>query len=108
MTNYGYCLPDPDIPNRFSIWFTRGILEQDPDNNNENIPTNEWNETFGESFNNRTMTERAKLFAAKMMLGIKAPTQMEDDGSMEYNLYKPIRGYCDVMFMDDKLRIIKG
>lgn len=113
MTNYGYLLPDPHIPNRFSIWFTRGILEQDPDdntddNNNNNIPTDEWKETFSNSMNSRSMTERAKLFAAKLMLGIKAPGKMEEDGSMEYNLYKPIRGYCDVIYMDDKLRIIKG
>ena len=38
MTNYGCLTPDLDIQNIFSIWFARGTLEQDPDDNDNNIP----------------------------------------------------------------------
>eukprot|EP00957_Ditylum_brightwellii_P079641 6056087-Ditylum_brightwellii.AAC.1 len=45
LTTFGYNLPDPDVPNRFSIWFTGGTIEvNDPVNDGE-----EWKHIFGGS-----------------------------------------------------------
>jgi len=105
LTNYGYMLPDPHIPNRFSIWFSRGILEPDPQDDNTDSEE-EWKATFGDM--RRSWGERAKLLAARVLLGIRVPEKMEEDGTMEYSFMRPIRAHCDVLYMDDTLRIIKG
>jgi len=122
LTNYGYMYPDPSIPNRYSVWFTRGVLEPDvyrhQKNNNNNdegkmnldeqaeIIENEWKNIFSDM--NRTLSEKAKCLAARLFLGVCTPEVMEDDGSMEYIFMKPLRAHCDVLYLDENLRIIKG
>lgn len=123
LTNYGYMYPDPNTPNRYSVWFTRGILEPDlyhhhKNNNNDGdegktnlddqakIIENEWKNIFNDM--NRTLSEKAKCLAARLFLGVCTPEVMEDDGSMEYIFMKPLRAHCDVLYLDENLRIIKG
>eukprot|EP00957_Ditylum_brightwellii_P167733 12769225-Ditylum_brightwellii.AAC.1 len=45
MTNYGYTLPDPRIPNRLSVWFTGGTIEV----NDEEYDIEEWRRIFASS-----------------------------------------------------------
>mmetsp|Transcript_16678 Transcript_16678/g.25885 ORF Transcript_16678/g.25885 Transcript_16678/m.25885 type:complete len:662 (-) Transcript_16678:98-2083(-) len=109
MTTYGYYLPDPDTPNRLSIWFTGGSLEV----NDEVHDLQEWKSIFRpDELPKRDVSEYAKLLAAKILLGARVPDQMEEDGTMSYILKRPIGGhgsaYCDVLFMDDTLRIMQG
>lgn len=109
MTNYGYLLPDPEVPNRLSIWFTGGTLEV----NDEENDLDEWKRIFDDStVPKRDMREFARLLAAKVLLGANASDVVEADGSMSYTLTRPIGGhgsaFCDVLYLDDSLRIVRG
>ena len=96
LTNYGYMFPDPNIPDRYSVWFTRGILEPDLEHYKDETAQmlQEWKDIFNDM--DRSISTKAKLFAARLFLGICSPEVMEEDGSMEYIFMKPIRAYCDV------------
>jgi hypothetical protein len=109
MTNYGYMLPDPEVPNRLSIWFTGGTLEV----NDEENDLEEWKKIFDDStVPRRDMREFACLLAAKVLLGANTSDTLEEDGSMSYTLKRPIGGhgsaFCDVLYLDDSLRIMRG
>ena len=109
LTNHGYAVPDPDVPNRLSIWFSGGDLEvQDEDKD-----LDEWRKVFDATCApDRDIREYAQLLAAKLLLGALSPEGMEDDGTMSFVLKRPIGGhgsvYCDIVFMDETLRIMRG
>ena len=109
LTNQGYAVPDPRVPNRLSIWFCGGTLEvQD-----EPQDLNEWKRIFDTSFApQRNLCEYANVLAAKLLLGALVPDEMEADGKMSFVLKRPIGGhgsaYCDIVYMDDDLRIMRG
>jgi len=88
MTNYGYVLPDPNTPNRLTVFFTGGLLEP-----NDETDVEEWKRVFGEDAPKRHLTERARLLAAKLLLGANTSDTMEEDGSMSYFLKRPIGGH---------------
>jgi len=73
----------------------------------------EWEDLFAPEENwKRSFSDQAKALAVKLLLGATLPEGMEDDGTMEFSLSRPIGGhgssYVDVLYMDDNLRIIKG
>jgi hypothetical protein len=107
MTNYGYVLPDPNTPNRFTVFFTGGLLEP-----NDETDVKEWKSIFGVDAPKRHLSERARLLAAKILLGASVSDTMEDDGGMSYFLKRPIGGhgstYMDVLYLDETLRIMKA
>jgi len=88
MTTYSYMLPDPDIPNRMTVFFTGGLLEPDDDADRER-----WKRVFGVGVQKRLLDDRARALAAKVLLGASVPDKMEEDGSMSYYLKKPIGGH---------------
>ncbi|KAG7353823.1 hypothetical protein IV203_003178 [Nitzschia inconspicua] len=108
LTTQGYSIPDPIKPERLSIWFSGGTLEvQDEDD------LEEWKQIFDvTSAPDRVPKEYASILAAKVLLGAHLPENLEEDGTMSFSLNRPIGGhgsvYCDVIFMDDQLRIMKG
>jgi hypothetical protein len=74
---------------------------------------NEWKQIFDlSSAPDRFPKEYANILAAKVLLGAHLPESLEEDGTMSFSLKRPIGGhgsvYCDVVFMDDQLRIMKG
>ena len=97
MTNYGYVLPDPNTPNRFTVFFTGGLLEP-----NGETDVTEWKNIFGEAAPKRLLSERARLLAAKVFLGASVSDAMEEDGSMSYFLKRPIGGHGST-YMDVSL-----
>jgi hypothetical protein len=109
LTNHGYCIPDPDVPNRLSVWFTGGCLEvQD-----ETEDLAEWKHLFDEKeVPRRGIGEVARVLAAKVLLGASMSSEMSDDGSLSYSLKRPIGGhsqvFCDVLYADDTMRILRG
>jgi hypothetical protein len=109
LTTQGYSIPDPNVPNRLSIWFSGGTLEvQD-----EGKDANEWKYIFDvDSAPDRDLREYANILAAKVLLGALIPEKMEPDGTMSFCLNRPIGGhgsvYVDVLFMDETLRIMRG
>ena len=109
MTNLGFMLPDPKNPNRLSIWFTMGQLEV----NDEESDLKEWQRIFdNHGAPKRALRERAHMLAAKLFLGADVPDQMEEDGTMRYELKRPIGGhglaFTDVLYLDEDLRILRG
>ena len=125
MTTYGYILPDPSTSNRLSVWFTGGTVEVDDEGD-----ADEWKRIFGGNSAaaaaaaaanagpmapprpGPSLSERAKMLAAKLLLGASVPHGMEEDGSMSFNLKRPVGGhgstYVDTIYLDDTLRIMQG
>jgi hypothetical protein len=73
----------------------------------------EWEDIFAPDDTwRRSWSEQTKAFAAWVLLGAEVPDHMEDDGSMNYTLKRPIGGhnitYIDVLYLDETLRITRG
>ena len=100
LTNYGYIAPDPIKPNRYSIWFTHGILSEDSSH-----PSQEWIDTF-ENQPQRSLKEKARILAAQILLGASVGGLV--DGKMEYKFKRPIGGWNDMLFGDESLIIMRG
>lgn len=109
LTTQGYSIPDPEKVGRLSIWFSGGTLEvQD-----EVEDLDEWKRVFDTgSAPDRAPKEFANILAARVLLGAHLSEKMEVDGTMSFSFKRPIGGhgsvYCDVLYMDDTLRIMKG
>lgn len=107
--NEGFCVPDPDVPNRISIWFIGGTLQvEDVDHD-----LDEWRQIFDQSMAPRRDTkELARILAARLLLGAQVPDKVNVDGSMSYHLNRPIGGhgsaFVDVLYCDESLRILRG
>ena len=109
LTNHGYCIPDPKVPNRLSVWFSGGSLEiQDQADDLE-----EWKRLFDENeAPRRDLREYARVLAARILLGAHIPDGMAEDGTLTYSLKRPIGGhgsvFIDVLYSDNTLRIVRG
>jgi hypothetical protein len=111
LTTAGYCLKDPTVPNRLSIWFTGGSLKVQDDGDAESL--SDWKQLFNQDkAPSRTMTEFARLLAARILVGADQSDEMSEDGTIRYTLRRPIGGhgrvFCDVVYADESLRILKG
>jgi hypothetical protein len=109
ITTYGYSLPDPETPNRHSVWFTGGRIE--PNNDMSDILP--WKNLFTLHPPIHSFGEKAKLLAVKLLMGATIPEEVDpEDGSMNYVFTRPLGGhgmaYVDVLYMDESLRIVKG
>lgn len=109
MTTYGYSLPDPDTPNRHSIWFTGGRIE--PNNDSSDIRL--WKNFFTLHPPMHSFGEKAKLLAVKLLMGATIPEEIDpEDGSMNYVFTRPLGGhgmvFVDVLYLDDSLRVVRG
>jgi len=112
----GYFLPDPDVPNRLSVWFTGGKLSFAPPSPSEAADPSfgtlkDWIDLFG-SEHKRSWGEALSVMGAKLFLGAELPDGMEPDGSMAFTLHRPFgghgKGYVDVLYIDNELLITKG
>jgi hypothetical protein len=108
MTTYGYSLPDPDTPNRHSIWITGGRIE--PNDHPQDISA--WKKLFNLHPPKHTFGQKAKLLAVKLLMGATVPEEVADDGSMEYTFTRPLGGhgiaYVDVIYLDESMRVVRG
>lgn len=124
MSVKGYVLPDRDTPNRLSVWFTGGQLapaklpsndEHDTTNINDSALNKaqsnsqkagaasdgyggfeDWSAMFAKGKWRKTMGQRARAMAAKLLLGAELPNKMDEDGQMNYVLRRPIGGHGKV------------
>jgi hypothetical protein len=108
---HGYFLPDPDTPNRLTVWFTGGKLSPAPappedvmrigtkDDTTTFGGFEEWVALFGAE-HKRTWGESLSIMGAKLFLGAELPPGMGPDGTMSYTLHRPYgghgKGYVDV------------
>jgi hypothetical protein len=142
MSVKGYVLPDPETPNRLTVWFTGGKLsparlahgqdgaetddEDQAELESETKPSKEphmeedenyggfeeWSSMFAKGKWRKTLGERARAMAAKLLLGADVPNKMEEEGHMEYTLHRPVGGhgkvYVDVLYLDEDILIMQG
>jgi len=144
MSVKGYVLPDPEIPNRLTVWFTGGKLsparlasgdgaetdDEDQAEYNQSVAASakrgkvasgsddnygyfdDWKALFAKGKWRKTLGERARAMAAKLLLGADVPNKMEEDGHMEYFLHRPVGGhgkvYVDVLYLDEDILIMRG
>lgn len=127
MTNHGYMVDDPKMPNRSSIWFSGGSIEVQDEVADAEI----WKQIFDETLvPRRDNKATANMLAAKLLLGAQTTTssssgtsvssESNNEGSsveesvpaMNYFFKRPIGGhgevYCDVLYVDDTMRITQG
>jgi hypothetical protein len=109
MTTYGYVLPDPQVPNRLSIWFTGGQICP----NNDQYDEREWKRLFGDHHHpGRTLAEKTRVLAANLLMGAQVPQEMQENGTLSYTFTRPLGGhgvaYVDVLYLDNSLRIVRG
>ena len=101
----GYMLkdPDPNNPDRLSVWFTGGklfpVAPPEPDKNSPIESQNshyggfdEWKRIFGEATSS-SWSESFKNMGAKLFLGAELSSGMGADGSMAYTLHRPYGGH---------------
>ena len=130
MSVKGYVLPDPNTPNRLTVWFTGGKLsparlpsedgaetdDEDQAEYNQSISSaakapaaggggsnddgyggfEDWTAMFSKGKWRKSLGERARAMAAKLLLGADVPNKMEEDGHMEYTLHRPVGGHGKV------------
>jgi hypothetical protein len=123
MSVKGYVLPDRNIPNRLTVWFTSGQLaparlasndetnaidEDDTEFNKASSQRgdaepddgyggfDEWTAMFAKGKWRKTLGQRARAMASKLLLGAELPNKMEEDGQMNYVLRRPIGGHGKV------------
>jgi len=92
MTTFGYILPHPTYPNRYTVWFTGGLLEEVVSKDHAVKPSEGWRRTFQDP-GGKSLKRTGKKLAAKILLGAEISDQMNEiDGSLEYFFHRPIGG----------------
>jgi PAP_fibrillin len=80
--------------------------------NDEEKDLEEWKRIFGKDAPNRDMSEFARVLAAKVLLGVTMSDEIEENGTLSYNMQRPIGGhgtaFCDVIYLDSKIRVMRG
>mmetsp|Transcript_18726 Transcript_18726/g.43864 ORF Transcript_18726/g.43864 Transcript_18726/m.43864 type:complete len:766 (-) Transcript_18726:1351-3648(-) len=120
----GYILPDPEVPNRLTVWFTGGRLAPSDDRQDDKDDCSgpnlddeyggfgDWSNIFSKGKWRRTLSEKARSVAARLVLGAKVPDKMEENGSMAYTLTRPVGGhgkvYLDVLYLDEDTLVMRG
>ena len=109
MTTFGYTLPDPEAPNRHSVWITGGKIEP----NNDPRDQHEWRRLFQSHPPQHSFGEKAKLLAVQLLMGATLPTTLnEQDSSLEYTFTRPLGGhgmaFVDTLYVDETMRIVRG
>jgi hypothetical protein len=102
----GYVLPNPEKPNRISIWFTGGTIEVNDD-------PKRWHKVFDNpKLPKRTLKEQTRTLFAKVAMGAVLPQKMEEDGRISYQLNRPLGGhetaYVDILYLDETVRIARA
>lgn len=105
----GYTVPNPDVENRYSIWFTGGRCYA----LNGTEDAKKWRDVFGTELQPKLKKrERFQLWLAKLMMGAEPSKGMLEDHSLTYVMKRPIGGhgvaYQQVLHLDDGTRITEG
>mmetsp|Transcript_15043 Transcript_15043/g.31023 ORF Transcript_15043/g.31023 Transcript_15043/m.31023 type:complete len:391 (-) Transcript_15043:87-1259(-) len=104
----GFTIPNPNEPNRYSIWFTGGRCYAAPGQDT----AQKWRQVFGTELPQLNQWEQFQLWMAKVLMGAEPSQGLQQDGSLSYVLKKPIGGhdsaYQQVLYLDDSYRVTVG
>ena len=117
--NRGFCRESKDRNNRMLVTFTGGTLipgNESTANDDSMLPL--WEKTFAKAYE-RAKKERSLLgwvyhYFLKLFLGLTLPKDFEHfgrsryDNSFHFDIQRPPKGFFDVLYLDDEIRITRG
>lgn len=118
LINKGFCRENENRNNRMSVTFTGGILIPGYQTSNDNGKLALWERTFANAYE-RAREERTILgwiyhCCLVFFLGLTLPTDSKHLGSsrnknsFHFDIKRPPKGFFDVLYLDDDMRITKG
>jgi len=93
---------------RLDVCFTGGTLSPaEPTDEKMKV---KWLDVFGaaQTGRKRTIGSMLKNGLLRLMMGLRLPDSVATDGSVTFEMRKPPKGYTDILYMDDKLRVTRG
>ncbi|KAL7534544.1 hypothetical protein ACHAXR_005941 [Thalassiosira sp. AJA248-18] len=118
MTVNGYTLPDPNKPDRLSVWFSGGKMECGESRSSPEFQV--WKRIFGNDGDTkskkkqqprrRTFREGVMVTAARLLMGAEGydDGMNEETGEMAYSFSRPVGGhgkaYVDILHLDEQIR----
>lgn len=114
MRSFGEWEPSTDSPSKMLICFTGGELRPSRwASVGDETVCQAWVDTFGNSNQERANRRglRAKLSdaLARILFGVRRPLAMKPtDGSLSYSMSRAPRGFLEVLYLDEELRITRG
>jgi len=111
ITTFGKIQPgkDKDGKNRrLEVWFTEGKLK--PASGTDDAMRKQWLDTFrtAQKEKKRTVGTMLKNGMLRLMMGLRLPDSVADDGTVSFKMNRPPHGYTDILYIDDKLRVTRG
>jgi len=102
LLNFATCSAVDD--KRLSVSFSGGVLKP-----TGSYDAEAWRTTFGPALAAKPgKREQIKNWMLGMMMGLVKPKEMSEGDSMSYQMTKAPKGYLDVLYLDDELRITRG
>jgi hypothetical protein len=102
--NNGICWPDEKNPERLGILFTDGSLQPADEQD-----TNSWKKVFTPNLKFKpTLREKIMNFILKLLMGLNPPDEIDGNGIQRYEMKKPGKGYLDILYADENLRVTRG
>lgn len=111
----GKCLVDPKKNDRVSVVFTSGQLRRGDEVDRDVQVRKIWDETFHEAY---ATAEKERGYISTfgmwlMKLAFKLTLPMDTDGSSDdycarYEMKRAPKGYIDILYIDEDLRITRG
>ena len=118
LINKGFCRESEDRDRRVKVTFTGGTLVPSYDTCHNDIMFVLWKKTFANAYENakkeRTFVGWIYLLCLKLFLGLVLPTDPQNFGSsrhenaFHFEMNRPPKGFIDVLYLDDDMRITKG
>lgn len=111
MTTYGQISPARDKEGRarrLDVSFTGGDLKPAPGTDAE--MRRSWLHAFGRAQREkrRTLGSLLKNGLLRLMMGLRPPESVGEDGTVAFEMRKPPHGYTDILYLDDRLRVTRG
>lgn len=118
LINRAFCRENENRENRMSVTFTGGSLIP----GNESTPYDNsmlglWERTFAKAYE-RATKERSVLgwiyhYCLVLLLGLTMPkdahmARSRSEHSFHFDIKRPPKGYFDILYLDDNMRITKG
>lgn len=109
MMNFGRTAPAKDNSKRLEVEFTGGVLQPAKGTSSDDLA--KWIEVFQDGLKKSKWSLQTILFKKgllRLLMGLKAPDKVIEDGTMRYEMSRAPHGYLDILYLDDTLRITRG
>ncbi len=102
LLNFATCTAESDT--RLAVAFSGGVMKPAGD-----CDRSAWRELFGPALAAKP-GKRARVmnWLLKRMMGLIKPSQLEGNDEMSYQMTKAPKGYLEVLYLDEELRITRG